>query len=83
MSQDHKRVVALIEFEPPKTKGSRFIATCSPLIEPVELDRLIANLRKRFPAANHHTWAYRIGDGRETFRYSDDGEPSGLSLIHI
>ena len=37
----------------------------------------VEEMRKKYPDANHHCWAYRIGVGNEqTFRYSDDGEPS-------
>jgi uncharacterized YigZ family protein len=35
------------------------------------------------PRASHHAYAWRLGLDRETFRYSDDGEPSGSAGIPI
>lgn len=42
-----------------------------------EVKVFLEEMRKKYPEANHHCWACRIGVGREQwFRYSDDGEPS-------
>jgi len=60
--------------EPPKIKGSRFIANGFPFAGEERLAVEVARLRKEFPDANHHCWAWRDG---ERFRYNDDGEPSG------
>lgn len=63
-----------------KVKASRFIGeTC--LVSTVDdaLTRLAA-IRKREHAASHHCYAYRMGLGPDvSFKYSDDGEPSGTA----
>ena len=42
-----------------------------------DLKNYLEDMRKKYPDANHHCWACRIGVGSEQwFRYSDDGEPS-------
>ena len=42
-----------------------------------DVKNFIEEMRKKYPDANHHCWAYRIGiGGEQSFRYSDDGEPS-------
>lgn len=63
---------------------SRFIAVAG-IAETVEEARaLIAQQRLRFPDANHHVYAYRIGYGSSvTEGMSDDGEPSGTSAPPI
>jgi len=78
MSSDTYRTVAgESQHEPPKTKGSRFVATVAPISEEGQAAALVDRLRDAFPTANHHCYAYRLGRGRDRFRYSDDGEPSG------
>ena len=41
--------------------------------------RCLELIKKRFPDANHHCWAYRIGMSGEQMRYNDDGEPHGTA----
>ncbi len=63
---------------------SRFIGWTSRLSDQNDLPALIAEARRRWPAATHYTWAYRILPGSE--RTSDDGEPhatAGLPMLHI
>jgi uncharacterized YigZ family protein len=59
-----------------KIKGSRFIATAQPAQCPEDALALASDLRIQMPDATHHCWAWR-GTGRDAWRYSDDGEPSG------
>ncbi len=59
-----------------KIKGSRFFATVSPAASLEAAMTLVDALRREFPDATHHCWAWR-GRGRDQYRYSDDGEPSG------
>ncbi|MCP3982480.1 MAG: YigZ family protein [bacterium] len=75
----YRTVLGEFRFEGEKIKGSRFIATLIPLREAAALGSILEPLRAEFPEANHHCWAYRLGTGRDTFRYSDDGEPSGTA----
>ena len=68
-------------------KASRFLAEAIP-VESVEgAEAGLDVVRKREHTASHHCYAYRIGYDAETFRYSDDGEPSGTGgppiLRHI
>ncbi len=62
-----------------KVQGSRFIAFLRPLADVAEFNQWLASVRKRFHDATHHCYAYRIGAGGETWRSSDDGEPSGTA----
>jgi uncharacterized YigZ family protein len=55
-------------------KKSRFTALAMPISSEAEAkDWLQAN---SVPDANHNCWAWRIG---QTYRFSDDGEPSGTA----
>ena len=76
-SGSYRTVSATLRHEGEKVKGSRFIATVAPLVSTDEITGIVERLRNDYPAANHHCWAYRRGTGRDDFRYSDDGEPSG------
>lgn len=63
-----------------KVKGSRFIGETF-LVDSAEaaMEELQV-VRKREYAATHHCWAWRVGPGDSgTFKYSDDGEPSGTA----
>jgi len=72
-----KTVAAEITYEPPKIKGSRHIATVGPIRSEARAREFVAEVRTRYPPANHHAYAWRCGRDGESFRYSDDGEPSG------
>ncbi len=77
MIEEYRIVSEEIEFEPPKIKGSRFIALAAPASASAEAETLLARARRAHPHATHHCSAYRLGpDGRE-FHSDDDGEPSG------
>lgn len=62
-----------------KDKGSRFIAYAYPVASESEVKPLVDALKKEHHAAKHHCFAYRLGAGRNVFRVSDDGEPSGTA----
>ena len=74
ISEPYRSIEGRKRLETEKVKGSRFIATAIPLDSEQPLKPLIEELRREFPDAGHHCWAWRAGDA---FRYSDDGEPSG------
>jgi len=55
-------------------KKSRFIAVAGPLVTDQAAKDFIA--AHSDPDANHNCWAWRVG---QTYRFSDDGEPSGIA----
>ena len=57
-------------------KASRFIAYLYKALTVEEAQAQLAAIRKLHKDANHHCWAYRIG---EVYRFSDDGEPGGTA----
>lgn len=60
-----------------KDKGSKFIA-CLQAVESIDEFKLfLAATKKKYPAAVHYCYAYRIGYDKNNYRSSDDGEPSG------
>ncbi len=62
-----------------KEKGSKFLAYAYPFENPNELKPILEQLSKTHPKACHSCFAYRLGNAGQTFRYSDDGEPSGTA----
>ena len=74
--------------EPPKTKGSRFLADAVPVASDDAVAAALDAIRRREPQATHWCWAARMGapgasgDGA-TPRTSDDGEPSGSAGLPI
>jgi uncharacterized YigZ family protein len=65
---------AIAEF---KDRGSKFIAYSYPVQDIDTAKKHLALLKKEHPKAVHYCLAYRIGVKGETYRVSDDGEPSG------
>lgn len=55
-------------------KRSRFIATAGPIADETAAKDFIA--ARSDPAANHNCWAWRCG---QSYRFNDDGEPSGTA----
>lgn len=55
-------------------KKSRFIAVAGPIANEHAAKDFIAVHSD--PAANHNCWAWRVG---QSYRFSDDGEPSGTA----
>lgn len=64
-------------------KKSRFIGRAKPVDTQEEAVAFIDSLRKKYPDATHHCYAYVIGENSGIMRYSDDGEPSGTAGIPI
>ena len=62
-----------------KDRGSRFIAYTFPVQSTDDFKRNLEAIKKEHPKATHHCFAYRIGLDNNTFRVSDDGEPSGTA----
>ncbi|UCD64333.1 MAG: YigZ family protein [Candidatus Zixiibacteriota bacterium] len=64
-----------------KVRGSRFIARTALVESAEDAESELARIRKSEHAATHNCFAYVAGvpGGQCTFRYSDDGEPSGTA----
>lgn len=58
-------------------KRSRFIGELWPVSSEEEARAQIAAVKKKYPDARHHCWAWILPDG--AFRWSDDGEPGGTA----
>ena len=63
-----------------KVKGSRFIARTRIVYGVDEAAACLEEIRKQEHAATHNCFAYQVGFGDDlSFKYSDDGEPSGTA----
>jgi len=59
-----------------EVKGSKFLAYVAPVSGVEEALEKLGIVRRRYPDATHHPWAYRVG---AEVRFSDDGEPGGTA----
>lgn len=59
-------------------RKSRFISNISPVASSDEALSFLADIRAKYPDANHNVYAYHIKDGG-LCRFNDDGEPSGTA----
>lgn len=73
---DRTTVARPSSFHADPIKGSRFIATVTPVTDEATAQAALADIRAEFSDARHHCWAYDIDAGRLQ-RSSDDGEPGG------
>ena len=62
-----------------KERGSKFLAFAYPILSADDFKKHLQLLKKEHAKAVHHCFAYRIGTDGNTFRSSDDGEPSGTA----
>ena len=62
-----------------KDRGSRFIGYAFPIQDANAFKEKLAEIKKEHPKASHHCFAYRLGLDHNTYRVSDDGEPSGTA----
>lgn len=62
-----------------KEKNSKFIAFAFPVKKEEDIKEILESLKKKYHDANHHCYAYRIGEQQNSFRFNDDGEPSGTA----
>jgi uncharacterized YigZ family protein len=60
-----------------KDRGSKFLAHAYPITSAEDFKQYLQALKKEHPKAVHHCFAYRLGTDGNSFRQSDDGEPSG------
>ncbi len=77
----YKSINNMIESEFAEKK-SRFICVLSPVANTDEAEIILADVRRRFPAATHYCYAWRLrSEGMVMEKYSDDGEPGGTAGI--
>lgn len=62
---------------------SRFIGSARPVQSAEEALAFLERERTRFRDANHHCYAYIVGQNAGIMRYSDDGEPGGTAGMPI
>lgn len=62
-----------------KEKGSKFIAYAFPVSNEDQIREIIATLKKEHHSAKHHCYAWQLGEDHRSFRFNDDGEPSGTA----
>lgn len=58
--------------------GSRFFAFLAPAADAAAAEAFVESLRRRYPDATHHCFAWRVGQPPAE-RSSDAGEPSGTA----
>lgn len=77
MTPDHYHTIEKSSVAEYKDRGSKFIAYAFPIADVNEFKEKLAAIKKEHPKATHHCFAYRLGLDGNSFRVSDDGEPSG------
>ncbi len=60
-------------------KKSRFIGQIAPVQTEEEAYELIEKIKRKHYDARHNCFAFSIGEGMPTLRFSDDGEPQGTA----
>jgi len=60
-------------------KKSRFIANVFEIHSEAEALEILESVRKKYYDARHNCYAYVLGPGSETMRFSDDKEPQGTA----
>ncbi|MBS1564638.1 MAG: YigZ family protein [Bacteroidetes bacterium] len=58
-------------------RGSKFIAFAFPVTTVEEVKSCLNKVKGEHPKATHHCFAWRLGLDGNSYRVSDDGEPSG------
>ncbi|MBR4769042.1 MAG: YigZ family protein, partial [Lachnospiraceae bacterium] len=67
-------------------KKSRFLGEVHSVRSEAEAESFLSAARKREYGANHHCYAYVIGEKSETRKCSDDGEPqktAGMPILNV
>lgn len=59
-----------------KDQGSKFYAVAFPIQTEEQVTACIDPLRKKHKKANHHCYAWKLGNTDHNYRTNDDGEPS-------
>jgi uncharacterized YigZ family protein len=75
--EEYRTVVGVLEHEGEKVKGSRFIARAAFVTDAEQAEHLLAEVRRKYPDASHHCYAYKLDPESGAFRANDAGEPGG------
>ena len=62
-----------------RDRNSRFLAFGFPVEHTEQVQEILTLIRKKYHDARHHCYAYRMGVEQESYKISDDGEPSGTA----
>ena len=62
-----------------KEKGSKFLAYAFPVSNELQIKQITTRIKKEHHSARHHCFAWRLGADYHSFRFNDDGEPSGTA----
>lgn len=76
-SGEYRSVASTAEVELVR-KRSRFIGLVTPAGSAADAEAFLESVRKRYPDATHHCYAYRV-ERTALVRMSDDGEPQGTA----
>jgi uncharacterized YigZ family protein len=76
---DYYQTIEKTAFAEYKDRGSKFIAYAFPVQSADEFKQCLQQIKKEHLKAVHHCFAYRLGWDGNSFRVSDDGEPSGTA----
>lgn len=73
LKQDHVKEIEI--------KKSRFLCYLHKTFDEADAKAFILQVRKAHPNANHHCYAFLIGEHNEIQRSNDDGEPAGTAGV--
>ncbi len=62
-----------------KSKGSKFIALAFYVNNEQKIKEKLGELKKLYPDASHHCYAWVLGYDKQNFRVNDDGEPANTA----
>ena len=64
-------------------KGSKFYSFIYNIENKEDVKEKILALKKEYHDAQHHVYAFVLGEDKKNYNCSDDGEPSNSSGIHV
>lgn len=60
-----------------RDRGSKFLGYAFPVQSEEEIKQHLQDLKKQYPDATHHCYAWKLGASGIAYRANDDGEPAG------
>ena len=83
MPDPYVRTIAADAHHEIEIKKSRFLSTIARVATEADARARLEQIRKQHWDANHHCYAYVLGDRASTQKASDDGEPAGTAGVPI